>query len=221
MPVLAVCPYCWYWRCSWGPRSHPLRGNAYLNQVALKRLELTTGAVSVFPPQRVKQLEQMLREHVRDWYFAPVVSALQAMRGVRFINAVTLVAEIGDLTRFDSPRQLMCFLGLVPSQHSSGEHTRLGPITKSGNRHARRNLIEAAWAYRYKAKVSREIQIRQEHLSFKIREIAWKAQVRLCARYRKLYARGKNKNVVIVAIARELVAFMWDIAHHVHLKASH
>jgi transposase len=90
----------------------------------------------------------------------------------------------------------------VPSQHSSGEHTRLGPITKSGNRHARRNLIEAAWAYRYKAKVSREIQIRQEHLPLKIREITWKAQVRLCARYRKLYARGKNKNVVIVAIAR-------------------
>ena len=171
--------------------------------------------------KRIKQLEQMLREQVCDWYFAPVVSALQAMRGVRFINAVTLVAEIGDLTRFDSPRQLMCFLGLVPSQHSSGEHTRLGPITKSGNRHARRNLIEAAWAYRYKAKVSREIQIRQEHLPLKIREIAWKAQVRLCARYRKLCARGKNKNVVVVAIARELVAFMWDIAHQVHLKSSH
>jgi transposase len=161
----------------------------------------------------------MLKAQIRDWYFAPVVRALQAMRGVRFINAVTLVAEIGDLTRFDSPRQLMCFLGLVPSQHSSGERTRLGPITKSGNRHARRNLIEAAWAYRYQAKVSREIQIRQEQLPLKIREIAWKAQVRLCARYRKLYARGKNKNVVVVAIARELVAFMWDIAHHVHLKA--
>ena len=166
----------------------------------------------------MKQLEQMLEAQVKDWYFAPVVRALQAMRGMRFSNAVTVVAELGDLTRFDNPRQLMCFLGLVPSQYSSGEHTKLGPITKSGNRHARRNLIEAAWAYRYPAKVSWEIQIRQENLPMKFSEIAWKAQVRLCARYRKLVARGKNKNVVVVAIARELVAFMWDIAHHVNLR---
>ncbi len=168
--------------------------------------------------RRTERLERLLKAQVEDWHFAPVVGALQALRGVRFINAVTLVAELGDLTRFDNPRQLMCFLGLVPSQYSSGEHTRLGPITKSGNRHARRNLIEAAWAYRYQAKVSREIQLRQEHLPVTIREIAWKAQLRLCARYRKLVARGKNKNIVVVAIARELVAFMWDIAHHVHLK---
>ena len=167
---------------------------------------------------RVESLERMLKEQVQAWYFAPVVNALQALRGIRFINAVTLVAELGDLTRFDNPRQLMCFLGLVPSQYSTGERVRMGPITKSGNRHARRNLIEAAWAYRYKAKVSREIQIRQEHLPIKIRDIAWKAQLRLCARYRKLVARGKNKNIVVVAIARELVAFMWDIAHHVPLK---
>lgn len=169
--------------------------------------------------RRVVSLEQMLKEQVQGWHFAPVVNALQALRGMRFINAVTLVAELGDLTRFDNPRQLMCFLGLVPSQYSSGDRVKLGPITKSGNRHARRNLIEAAWAYRYKAKVSREIQIRQEQLPMKIRDIAWKAQLRLCTRYRKLVARGKNKNVVVVAIARELVAFMWDIAHHVPLKS--
>lgn len=111
--------------------------------------------------QRMQQLEQMLKTQVKGWYFAPVVSALQAMCGMRFINAVTVVAELSDLTRFDNPRQLMCFLGLVPSQYSSGEHTKLGPITKSGNRHARRNLIEAAWAYRYPAKVSREIGQKQ------------------------------------------------------------
>jgi len=169
--------------------------------------------------RRVETLERMLKEQAQDWHYAPVVNALQALRGIRFINAVTVVAELGDLTRFDNPRQLMCFLGLVPSQHSSGERTRLGPITKSGNRHARRNLIEAAWAYRYKAKVSREMQIRQEKLPIKIRDIGWKAQTRLCARYRKLVARGKNKNIVVVAIARELVAFMWDIAHHVRLKS--
>ncbi len=167
---------------------------------------------------RLERLERMLKQQIEGWHFAPVVSALQALRGIRFINAVTMVAELGDLTRFDHPRQLMCFLGLVPSQHSSGERTRLGPITKSGNRHARRNLVEAAWAYRYRAKVSREIQIRQEKLPIKIRDIAWKAQVRLCARYRKLTARGKHKNVVVTAIARELLAFMWDIAHHVRLK---
>jgi len=169
--------------------------------------------------ERLKRLENMLKEHVKGWYFAPVVDALQAMRGIRFINAVTFIAELGDLTRFDHPRHLMCFLGLVPSQYSSGERTRLGPITKNGNRHARRNLVEAAWAYRYKAKISREIQLRQEKLPLRIREIAWKAQTRLCARYRKLMARGKNKNVVVVAIARELLAFMWDIAQQVHLKA--
>lgn len=168
--------------------------------------------------QRVERLERMLAEQVKDWHFAPLVDALQAMRGMRFINAVTVIAELGDLTRFDNPRQLMCFLGLVPSQYSSGERTRHGSITKSGNRHARRNLVEAAWAYRYQAKVSREIQIRQAKIPLVIREIAWKAQLRLCARYRKLVARGKNKNIVVVAIARELVAFMWDIAHHVHLK---
>jgi transposase len=167
---------------------------------------------------RLERLERMLREQVDGWHFAPVVCALQALRGVRFINAVTVVAELGDLTRFDNPSQLMCFLGLVPSQHSSGERTRLGPITKSGNRHARRNLVEAAWSYRFRAKVSREIQIRQEKLPIKIRDIAWKAQLRLCARYRKLVMRGKNKNVVVTAVARELLAFMWDIAHHVRLK---
>lgn len=167
---------------------------------------------------RLERMERLLKEHVKQWYYAPVVDALQAMRGMRFINAVTVVAELGDLRRFDTPRQLMCFLGLVPSQHSSGERTRLGPITKSGNTHARRNLIEAAWAYRHKAKVSREIQLRQEHLPIAVRDIAWKAQLRLCTRYRRLTARGKSKNVVVVAIARELVAFMWDIAHQVHLK---
>lgn len=167
---------------------------------------------------RVEKLERMLQEQVKDWHFAPLVAALQAMRGMRFINAVTVVAELGDLTRFDDPRQLMCFLGLIPSQYSTGERIKLGPITKCGNRHARRNLVEAAWAYRFRAKVSRELQLRQQHLPLTIREIAWKAQTRLCPRYRKLVARGKNKNVVVVAIARELVAFLWDIAHHVRLK---
>jgi len=168
--------------------------------------------------QRHERLVMMLQKHIEDWHYLPLVNALQSMRGMRFINAVTLVAELGDLTRFDTPRQVMCYLGLVPSQHSSGERVRMGGITKVGNSHARRNLVEAAWAYRFKAKVSREIQIRQEHLPIKIRDIAWKAQVRLCARYRALIARGKNKNIVVIAIARELAAYIWDIAQQVHLK---
>jgi len=170
---------------------------------------------------RHERLVRMLKEHVNNWHYLPLVHALQAMRGIRFINAVTLVSELGDLSRFDTPRQVMCFLGLVPSQYSSGDRVRLGGITKVGNGHARRNLVEAAWAYRFKAKVSRELQQRQEHLPLKIRDIAWRAQVRLCARYRALMARGKNKNVVVVAIARELAAYIWDIAQQVHLKKTH
>jgi transposase len=152
---------------------------------------------------------------VHAWRLAPVVEALQALRGVQFTVAVTTVAELGDLTRFDNPRQLMSYLGLTPSEYSSGERRRQGTITKAGNTHARRALVEGAWAYRYPAKVSRHLQLRLEKLPKPIQDISWKAQVRLCKRYRQLLARGKNANQVVVAIARELVAFMWAIAKQV------
>jgi transposase len=144
-----------------------------------------------------------------------VVDALQALRGVQFLVAVTTVVELGDLTRFDTPRELMSFLGLIPSEYSSGERRRQGAITKAGNTHARRALIEGAWAYRYPAQVSRHLQLRLEKQSKVIQDISWKAQVRLCKRYRKLIARGKHANQVVVAIARELVGFMWAIAKQV------
>jgi transposase len=132
--------------------------------------------------ERLQRLEQELQDHVKTWRLQPVVEALQALRGVQFTVAVTLVAELGDLTRFDNPRPLMKYLGLIPSEYSSGERRRQGAITKAGNTHARRALVEGAWAYRYPAKVSRHLQLRLEQLPKPIQDISWKAQVRLCKR---------------------------------------
>jgi transposase len=165
--------------------------------------------------ERLRRLEQALHDQVTTWRLAPVVEALQALRGVPCTVAVTIVAALGDLTRVETPRQLMNDLGLTPSEYSSGERRRQGGITKTGNMHARRALVEGAWAYRYPAKVSRHLQLRLEKLPKGIQDISWKAQVRLCQRYRQLGARGKHANQVVVAIARELAAFMWAIAQQV------
>jgi len=162
--------------------------------------------------EQLQRLEAELLDQARTWRLAPVVDALQALRGVQFIVAVTTVAELGDLTRFDNPRQLMAYLGLVPSENSTGDRRRQGGITKCGNTHARRVLIEAAKAYRHPAKVSEAMQARQQELPKPIQDIGWLAQLRLCKRYRRLRARGKHPNTVAAAIARELVAFMWAIA---------
>src|SRR5215510_1080232 len=167
--------------------------------------------------ERLARLEQELPDQVPTWRLAPVVDALQALRGVQCTVAVTTVAELGDLTRFETPRQLMHYLGLTPSEYSTGERRRQGGITTTGNSHARRALVEGAWAYRYPAKVSRHWQLRLAKVPKPIQEISWKAQLRLCKRYRQLSARGKNANQVVVAIARELSAFMWAIAQEVAL----
>jgi transposase len=164
---------------------------------------------------RLQRLDQELHAQVTAWRLCPVVDALQALRGVQFTVAVTTVAALGDLTRFENPRQLMKYLGLTPSEYSSGERRRQGGITKTGNTHARRALVEGAWAYRYPAKVSRHLQLRLEKLPKPIQDTSWKAHIRLCKRYRQLSARGKNPNQVVVAIARELIAFMWAIAKQV------
>jgi transposase len=164
---------------------------------------------------RLQRLEQERQDHVKAWRLYPVVEALQALRGVQFTVAVTLVAEMGDLTRVESPRELMKCMGLIPSAYSSGEPRRQGSITKAGNTHARRVLVEGAWAYRYPAKVSRHLPRRLETPPKVIQDISWKAQVRLCKRYRRLVSRGKHANVVTVAIARELAGFMWAIAREV------
>ena len=161
---------------------------------------------------RLVRLERELQEAVKGWRLYPVVEAIQALRGVELTGAVIVMAELGDITRFDSPRKLMSYLGLTPSEHSSGERRRQGGITKAGNGHARRVLVEGAWAYRYPAKVSRHLQLRLEKLPAEVQAISWKAQVRLCRRYRQLTARGKHVNQVVVAIAREMAAFAWAIA---------
>ncbi|CAL4868137.1 IS110 family transposase ISPye17 [Asticcacaulis sp. MM231] len=167
---------------------------------------------------RVDRLTKQIEDLAPLWSMAPAVEAVQAMRGVAFIVAVTVVAEVGDFSRFNNPRQLMAYLGLVPSEHSSGTTVRRGSITKAGNALARRALIEGAWTYRMQARVSRKLHDRIEKLPQSIRDIAWKAQVRLCARYRRLTASGKPKVVVITAIAREMVGFLWAIARQVEAK---
>jgi transposase len=168
--------------------------------------------------RRRDRLGQQIRELVPDWLMAPVVTALQAMRGVAFLSAVVLVAEVGDFRRFTTPRQLMAWLGLVPSEHSSGAKVERGGITKAGNGRARRVLVEGAWSYRFPARVTSPIQARLDDVPEAVRAIAWKAQVRLCARFRRLVAAGKNVNVVTTAVAREMAAFAWAIACQVQPK---
>lgn len=161
---------------------------------------------------RTQGLEQQMREALPQWSLAPVVEALMALRSISLVSAMTIVAEIGDISRFDNPRQLMGFLGLVPSEHSSGKRRIQGAITKSGNGHVRRILVEAGWNYRFPARMSREIRQRAEKTSPQVQAIAWQGQKRLCARYRYLAAKGKCMQQVTTAVARELVGFIWAIA---------
>jgi len=158
-----------------------------------------------------ERLEAALREAVTEWRLYPVVLALQAMRGIQFITAVGLISELGDLSRFEHPSQLMAWFGVTPSEHSSGGTRRQGSITKTGNSYARKLLVEAAWSYRHTARISPQLQIRQENLPKPIIDRAWDAQVRLCRRCHRLVAKGKNANIAIVAVARELAGFIWDI----------
>jgi transposase len=161
---------------------------------------------------RLPRLEQELHAHVQAWRLHPVVAALQALRGGQFIVAVTMVADIGDLRRFDTPRERMKCVGLIPSEYSSGERRQQGSIPQAGNTHARRALVEGAWASRSPAKGSRHLQLRLEKQPKIIPDISWKAQGRLCQRSRQLVARGTHANVVTVAIARELAGCMWAMA---------
>ena len=165
--------------------------------------------------QRLRRLEHQLAAIVPSWSMAPVVEAYQAMRGASFLVAVTFAAEIGDVRRFDTPRQLMSFLGLVPGESSTGDTVRRKGLTLAGNRRARRALVEAAWTYRYPARVSETLRARLEGQPKAVRDIAWKAQIRLCARYRRLSATGKKMPVTVAAIAREIAAFLWAIGREV------
>jgi transposase len=160
---------------------------------------------------RVDRLTTALIGVVKGWRFEPVVNALQAMRGIAAITAIGLMAEIGDFERFGSAPQLMGYLGLVPSEQSSGERTSRGSITKTGNAHARRLLTESAWNYRFAARINKDIHARQQGTSETVQAMAWKAQLRLTKRYTELNARGVQKNKVCVAVARELAGFVWAV----------
>ena len=166
---------------------------------------------------RIGRIEQALRDILPDWGLMPVVQALQAMRGVQLIAAITLVAELQDFLRFESARALMSYVGLVPSEHSSGPKRRQGAITKAGNSAARRTLVEVAWHYRHGPRVSPIIATRQDGLPSTVTDIAWKAQLRLSAKFKRLLARRVMKTKAVVAVARELAGFVWAIGRDVQI----
>jgi transposase len=169
---------------------------------------------------RVARLTKDISDLVETWSLRPLVKALQALRGVKLISAVILAAEISDFARFATAPALMAYIGLVPSEHSSGDTTRRGRITRTGNKHVRRILVESAWSYRFVPTMSYEIRKRNEAVAPAVRAVAWKAQHRLHARYKKLLGRGKNKQQVVTAMARELAGFVWCIAREPQLLAS-
>jgi transposase len=165
--------------------------------------------------ERLERSDNAIVEFLPTWSLAPVVAALQALRGVGLISAVIIMAEIGDLRRFDNPRQLMGYLGLVPGERSTGESVRRLGITKAGNGRVRRTLIEGAWTYRHLPRTGPAKLVVQENLPPAVKDIAAKAQTRLCARYRALCGKGKKQTVIVTALARELSGFVWAIGTEV------
>ena len=165
---------------------------------------------------QVERFEQHMEALLKDWSRRSFVEALQGFRGFQLVTSMVITSELGDLMRFQHPRQLMAYLGLVPSEQSSGGKRHQGAITKSGNSHARWMLIEAAQSYRLPPKVSREISLRQEGLGREVKAVSWRAQNRLHRRYSRLLMRGIHRNKVVVAVARELCGFIWELARVVY-----
>jgi transposase len=169
---------------------------------------------------RVKRLNADIGELVERWTLGPLVRALQALRGVDLVTAVVLAAEIGNFKRFRTAKQLMAYLGLVPSEHSSGGNRQQGGITRTGNRHARWVLVEAAWNYRFRPCSSERINVRRQRVAAEVRSIAERAEQRLSRRFRRLIDRGKSSQKAVTAVARELVGFVWAIAQEDKLLAA-
>jgi transposase len=169
---------------------------------------------------RVDELTNDLEELVQTWVLGPLTTAFQALRGVQLVSAVTLAAEIGNFRRFCGPAQLMSYVGLVPSEHSSGGSRRQGGITKTGNKHVRRIVIEAAWNYRFRPRLSKAIEARRTKVSPEVRAIAEKAERRLCRRFDRMQRKGKSSKQVVTAVARELLGFVWAIAREEKLDAA-
>jgi transposase len=164
---------------------------------------------------RIARLERALRDALPEWTLKPLVQALQALRGVQLVAAMTLVAELQDFVRFEHPRKLMAYVGLVPGEHSSGPKRRQGSITKAGNSAARRMLVEVAWHYQHSPRVTPIIATRQDQLPKAVTDVAWKAQLRLNAKFKRLVARRVMKTKAVVAVARELTGFVWAIGREV------
>lgn len=164
---------------------------------------------------RIGRLEQALRDALPGWTLRPLVQALHALRGVQLIAAMTLVAQLQDFMRFANPRQLMSYVGLVPGEYSSGPKRRQGAITKAGNSAARRMLVEVAWHDQHSPRVSPIVARRQDHLPEEVTDIAWKAQLRLNAKFKRLGARRVMKTKAVVAVARELAGFVWATGRQV------
>jgi transposase len=161
--------------------------------------------------ERIARLEAAIRTAVPDWSLAPVVTALMAMRGFELVAASAFLAEVGELTRFATARELMGYLGLTPSEHSTGAKVKRGGITKAGNGRARRVLVECSWSYRHPPRVGKDKLAKVAAAPAAAQEIAWKAQSRLSGRFRALARRGKRPTVVVTAIARELAGFIWAL----------
>ncbi len=200
-----------YHRKPWGPQHRAWIAIQHFDHPAQQIAFQSYIRAEAYAVNRRAELDQQIRELLPHWTLAPLVEALQSLRGIASVIAVCIVAEIGDMSRFQSARDLMAFLGLVPGEHSSGSAIRGRGITKTGNKIVRSHLVEAAWCYRLRAKVGQRIIRADGSLPEVAKEIGWKAQVRLCGRYRRLLARGKRSQVAIVAVARELVGFIWAI----------
>jgi len=198
-------------------------GKMHINWLMSQKLEFTEERI-VFEELmeamrqaqgRLDRLEAAIRAAVPNWSLCRLVTALMAMRGLDMISAATIVAEVGDLSRFRTPRELMAYVGIVPSEDSTGDKVKRGPITKTGNRRVRRMLVECAWSYQFPPRLSKDKQVKVEAVPQAVGEIAWKAQSRLNQRYRALLRKGKLKNVAITAVAREFVGFIWAVAQAV------
>jgi len=183
----------------------PDRAQKVVLEEYLQRIDTTTA--------QVLRIEDQMRLLLEGWSRRPFVEALQGFRGFQLVASMVITGELGDLLRFKHPRQLMAYLGLVPSEQSSGDKRRQGSITKSGNSHARWMLVEVAWTYRLPPKISSALSKRQEGLSAAVRDVSWRAQNRLNRRYSRLKLRGLHENKVIIAVARELTGFIWELAH--------
>ena len=207
-------------RTTWGPAHQAWLAQQKFDHPAQQDVMNDYRETVELATARVARLTHQMAQRSATWEKAPLVTALQALRGVEMVSAVTLAAEIGDFRRFATASQLMAFVGLVPSEHSSGGSRRQGRITRTGNGHARRILIEAAWHYRRMPRLSKAIRQRNDRVSGAVRGIAWKAQQRLHKRLFRLSERGKPMTQAVTAVARELAGFVWAIAREEVLLAS-